>query len=380
MAVLLAALTLSCTAEPSATKQHHPRHKPKAMTSAAARAVTPHSLQLAELPPIAQTGAVDTAADAASSVFVATAEPARSRAVLTLQERRSSQWQDVADASTNGRGLAVFAVPKADRARPMMHRVVAKAQPRVRSTVVADGWHLTFSDEFGGSALGPKWSYRALGVLSANSGRKVSASSKDAVQVRDGTLRLQMKPDPSKPGYYLNGHISTEKSFLFKYGVAAARIKFERPRGSHGAFWSQSPTFGNPPGDPAAAGTEIDIGEYFGQGFGRGGLASYVYHADKSGSLVKSGDVLRNARRVVGSPDAFWRRYHVYSVEWSPKGYVFRIDGRTTYQTTKAVSQRTQFLILSLLSSDWELPNLDKRLLPATMQVDWVRVWQRPLR
>ena len=35
-------------------------------------------------------------------------------------------------------------------------------------------------------------------------------------------------------------------------------------------------------------------------------------------------------------------------------------------------------LVLSLLSSDWELPDLDKSKLPADMKVDWVRVWQQP--
>ena len=81
-----------------------------------------------------------------------------------------------------------------------------------------------------------------------------------------------------------------------------------------------------------------------------------------------------------GPPTRSGSGYHVFSVEWSPEGYVFRIDGDTTYRTDKAVSARTQFLILSLLSSDWELPELDRSLLPATMSVDWVRVWQRPQR
>jgi len=205
----------------------------------------------------------------------------------------------------------------------------------------------------------------------------VSASSKDAVDVRDGTLRLQVKRDPATEGHYLNGHISTEQSYLFRYGVAAARVKFQRPRGTHGAFWSQSPTYGTPPGDPKAAGTEVDIGEYFGDGAGNGGLASYVYHRDEAGENVKDGDILPGAAKVVGSADSFWRRFHVYSVEWSPDGYVFRIDGRETFRSDSAVSARTQFLVLSLLSSDWELPKLDRSQLPAQMQVDWVRVWQR---
>ena len=43
---------------------------------------------------------------------------------------------------------------------------------------------------------------------------------------------------------------------------------------------------------------------------------------------------------------------------------------------TTGISGVPQFLVLSLLSSDWELKDLDQSTLPATMKVDWVRVWQ----
>ena len=64
-------------------------------------------------------------------------------------------------------------------------------------------------------------------------------------------------------------------------------------------------------------------------------------------------------------------------MDWTSSGYVFRIDGDITWRSNRAVSKRPEFLILSLLSSDWELPQLDRSTLPADMKVDWVRVWQR---
>jgi beta-glucanase (GH16 family) len=366
--LLLAALTASCTSEPSGSDEKGRPGSPSSVTA----------VQLDVLPPVVQPGANASAAGDAGTAFGASTEPAISGVTLVLQRRTDDGWRKVARSRTGAGGRTTFALPKAgDATRAGGHRVIVEGRPEVQAQAAGD-WRLKFSDQFDGSQLGPQWSYRALGVLSAESGRKVSASSKDAVEVRDGTLRLQVKRDPVTDGNFLNGHISTEKSYLFRYGVAAARIKFQRPRGTHGAFWSQSPTYGNPPGDPATAGTEVDIGEYFGDGFGNGGLASYVYHRDKAGENVKDGDVLPNAAKAVGFADSFWKRYHVYSVEWSPDGYVFRIDGRPTFRSDKAVSARTQFLVLSLLSSDWELPQLDRSLLPAEMQVDWVRVWQRP--
>jgi beta-glucanase (GH16 family) len=337
------------------------------------------SLRLSRLPPIAQDGANAADASGAESVLLASAEPARAGVAVRLQQRTASGWRTLGRSTTDGYGFAQFRAPQTSvQGRSPDLRVVSRATPRVRSSgTVTDDWRLTFSDEFAGSTLGAKWDYRALGVLSGSSRRRVSASSKEAVRVRDGTLRLQVRADPRRKGHYLNGHIGTERAYSFRYGIAAARIRFQRPRGTHGAFWSQSPTVNDFPGDPARAGTEIDIGEYFGDGYPRGGMASYVYHYDKGGTNRKDGDVLPRAVSVVGSADSFWTRFHVYSVEWSPEGYVFRIDGRVTYRTNTAVSARTQYLVLSLLSSDWELPDLDKRLLPATMLVDWVRVWQR---
>ena len=66
----------------------------------------------------------------------------------------------------------------------------------------------------------------------------------------------------------------------------------------------------------------------------------------------------------------------MFSLERSPTEYVFRVDGRETSRTSVGVSQREQYLILSLLSSDFELPNLNGTL-PQSMDVDWVQVWQR---
>ena len=72
------------------------------------------------------------------------------------------------------------------------------------------------------------------------------------------------------------------------------------------------------------------------------------------------------AQALRGKSDTWWSRYHVFSVDWTASGYVFRIDGTITWRSSKAVSKVPQYLILSLLSSDWELPQLTGRRCPAT--------------
>ena len=69
--------------------------------------------------------------------------------------------------------------------------------------------------------------------------------------------------------------------------------------------------------------------------------------------------------------------YHVFSVEWTPTEYVFRIDGKEALRTSAGVSQTEEYLILSLLVSNFESLRITPEQLPQTMSVDWVRVWQQ---
>ena len=78
-----------------------------------------------------------------------------------------------------------------------------------------------------------------------------------------------------------------------------------------------------------------------------------------------------------GPNDAWWVGYHVFSVEWTPEEYVFRVDGRETWRTSAGVSGVPEYPILSLLSSDYELPNLGgEDRLPQHLYVDWVQFWR----
>ena len=63
-------------------------------------------------------------------------------------------------------------------------------------------------------------------------------------------------------------------------------------------------------------------------------------------------------------------------VEWTPKRYIFRIDGHEVWRTREGVSDVHEFLILSMLSSDFELPEVGDDPTPRTAEVDWVAFWQ----
>ena len=253
-----------------------------------------------------------------------------------------------------------------------------------------------FTDEFTGSTLdATRWATREQGYQPASK-RTCSRSSEDATRVAGGVARLSVLPDPPDPldifddrparcsydghryAWRTNGHIGTEDRYSFTYGYAAARIKFQPRRGQHGAFWlmPQDPLAAE--GSAAQTGAEIDVVEWFGNGVRGGGLASFIHYWPEDGATgvtaKKVGGYIKQPERL-GS--GWSDRYHVFSVEWTPERYVFRIDGRESYRTTQGVSGRPEYLILSMLSSDYELQHIDDDQLPQTMSVDWVRTWER---
>jgi len=248
-------------------------------------------------------------------------------------------------------------------------------------------------DEFDGATLGSGWGNR-IQFYNPWGGRSCSKGDPSAVAVGGGVLTLSVLADPARENdrcttydadgnalgeyrYRLNGHISTQHSMDFRYGFAAARIRFQRNQGQHGGFWLQ------PRGlletGPTPWGAEIDVVEYYGSAGSRELLSTSV-HQHPAGLLPTTvGGRLRNAGRfLAGKSDRWWRSFHVFSVEWTPLEYVFRIDGQETLRTSQSVSHYPEFLILSMLSSDFELGQLgEESLLPEQMEVDWVKVWPR---
>jgi beta-glucanase (GH16 family) len=247
-----------------------------------------------------------------------------------------------------------------------------------------------FSDEFSLASLGQDWSQRLQGYSKASK-RKCSKADPSAVKVRRGTARLSVIKDPDRTGtkcryegdryaWRLNGAIDTQSSSTgsLRYGYAAARIKFQPRRGQHASFWLQPKSRDANEGSARDTGAEMDVIEWFGEDQPQGGLASFIYYYPDNG---QAGVTAKKVGGYIRRPGRFGRdwagKYHVFAVEWTPHHYVFRIDGKEAFRTKQGVSGQPQYLILSLLSSDYELKHLGgDRHLPQTMSVDWVRFWK----
>jgi beta-glucanase (GH16 family) len=385
-ALLLPASMLLSTESGSATDSA----APSASTSVSKKAGQKVSLEV--LPQIVQQGRRAASANSAKGAVTATIKPVKVGRKVVLEQLNGSSWKKVGTAKQEKSGRAYFRAAVSKNGQPLTYRVTAqkfKGLGKVTSkTADTARWVTpTFTDEFSGSTLGPAWSMRGQDY-EPTSKRYCSKGDPSAVKVAGGAVRLSVIKDKTRSGkclaksrklkkkisYRLNGHIGSRDGFTFKYGVAAARVKMHKSQGQHSSFWLQ-PVGENQPGSD---GHEIDVIEYFGDKHPQGGLTSFI-HWYKGKRLIKTGSWIKDSKSFLKNKKDGWsKNYHVFSVQWTPKSIIFYIDGKETWRTSARVSKTEQYLILSLLASDYEALEMKDSKLPQHMYVDWVRVWETP--
>ncbi|WP_181311828.1 glycoside hydrolase family 16 protein [Nocardioides campestrisoli] len=397
-ALLLPAAALVTTSASSASEPGVSDRDSSASTAVAARKKKKANakIKISVLPQIAQYGKKPASPDAAKAVVEVQVKPlkrARNKKVV-LQAKVGSSWKKAGKGKTDKRGRTQILTSATRGGQPVEYRVKL-GNSTSKSASTAAWLAPNFTDGFDGSTLSPSWTHR-IPTYNAEGNRLCSRGGPEAVSVGGGTVRLSVIKDPARSdkcvakrggkvagkfSYRLNGHISTENSYSFKYGIAAARMKFPKARGQHSSFWMQPAEHVSGATDPKLTGAEIDVIEHFGKGSGPKdsmGLTSFTYHWAKGGQRIKTGNWLKNVNQYKANKNDDWfKAYHVFSVEWTPKQYIFRIDGKETWRSNRGVSGQPQYPILSLLSSDYELNQLgNEKKLPQHMFVDWIRVWE----
>lgn len=341
---------------------------------------------LTSLPPIVAPGTTP-AAPSSTGSLLATFSPADPGQRVVLEKKVRGGWKVVATAREDAWGSAAFSPGHGS------YRARTTSQGRTWSTrtVRTATWTPEFEDTFSGSALdGTIWNDQKREHESVYAPRTCARTDPSARRVEGGVLHLGVAADPARAGlpcaystarksgtspYLLNSQVATEYTRSFRHGIVAARIKPQRAKGMHSGFWMLPQGTKYVDGVPAG-GTEIDVMEFFGEtGRGDETIGSHIHYYEPGWSKVSLGDMFPSARRSLGSNRSWWQEFHVFSVEWTAHEYIFRIDGREYYREAKAVSQVPQYLVLSNLTSDYELGELTTDELGDTAQVDWVRVF-----
>jgi beta-glucanase (GH16 family) len=379
VAVLVLALTLPLLLAPASAQSDASKSRVEKRTGG--------SGSLVSLPPIVQPGTAPASPSNAGQV-VATFEPARAGRPVLLERRTGNTWRQVARKRQDAWGSAAFAVqPGTYRARTD----IGLDREVLTGRVVSRAWTPAFEDTFSGAALDSAvWNDQRREHESVYAPRTCARTDPSTRRVEGGVLHLGIALDPERldqrcqyttdegageQSYLLTSQVATEHTRLFRHGIAAARMKPQKAKGMHSSFWLLPEGTRFTDGDPSA-GTEIDVMEFFGvTPRGRETIGSFVSYYEPGWHNVKHGALFREARQALGQGARWWEEFHVFSVEWTPEHYIFRIDGREYHRETNAVSLAQQYLVLSMLASDHELAELTADELDDTAQVDWVRVY-----
>jgi beta-glucanase (GH16 family) len=226
---------------------------------------------------------------------------------------------------------------------------------------------LTFHDEFDGTKVdSSKWNIISRNIYYVG---VLNAHNPDMVSVENGYLKIDLKPTPYLSMNYSGGEIDTRDKFNQQYGYFEARIKMPGGGGVHPAWWLWPQSDRWPP--------EIDIVEIKGNEPTR---AYMTVHWSEDG-IVRAhpeqvdfnGDHF--AETAYEGPD-FTQDFHVFGVEWSPDALIWYIDGVERHRTTEHVPTEPFMLIIDLALDKYGGPLDASSLLPASMLVDYVRVYR----
>ncbi len=248
-------------------------------------------------------------------------------------------------------------------------------------TIKFDKWDLIFEDNFDGTTLNTDvWN-----VWDEKRDNGYAYSKDNSFLDGNGNLVNRMSllenPDPVTGQTQLTSVIETNDNFETTYGYFEIRMIPHRAEGLMGAFWLNCGDMSDenaPKDNTAVNGCEIDIVETF---FHTKTPAQtihwdgYGWYQDENGewqTVTKT-----KGLHVPPMENIFDGNYHTFSLCWSPKEYIFMVDGEVTNRTDiMGICNQPGYI---LISSHFNTAAGEFPLKPGEhtdMIVDYVRVYQ----
>lgn len=276
-----------------------------------------------------------------------------------------------------------------------------------------DGWTLVWADEFAGDTIDrAKWGFDVDCWGGGNDEHQCYTKSPRNAAIENGrlviTARHERVTGPALPRHlrrsaatpeaeatrdFSSARLTTRGKASWRYGRIEVRASLPQGQGTWPAIWMlpEKDRYG-----AWAASGEIDILEAVNLGVPcakcPGGRESTIL-----GTLHFGGKWPKNMHKgeEVPFPEVLDGGFHTYAIEWYPDRIVWQVDGRTFAErrasewfTTGSTSPGAPFdqpfhLILNLaiggkLAETRGLGGVRLDGYPKRMEVDWVRVWQRP--
>lgn len=238
---------------------------------------------------------------------------------------------------------------------------------------VDDTYQLVWSDEFdtSGAPDTSKWGYN-IGTGSGGWGNNESqyyTNRTDNVKVENGVLKIMAKRENYMGSEFTSARLLTQDKYEFTYGKVEIRAKLPEGGGTWPALWLLGASI-DTAGWPACG--EIDIMEHVGNNPGH--VQSAIHTPSSSGATVNVGST------TVANVSS---QFHVYAVEWTEDKLVFSVND-TVFYTYQPSAQNAstwpftadQFIILNIAMGGNLGGTIDPAFTEATMEVDYVRVYQ----
>ena len=259
------------------------------------------------------------------------------------------------------------------------------------------GMNLIWSDEFNGTSLDTtKWSYDIGYYINddpntwgwGNNELEHYTNSERNVFLSNGSLNIKayIEPksfpqDPNRYAQYSSGKIKTKDKFKFKYGRIDFRAKLPTGEGMWPALWML-------PNDDVygtwASSGELDVMEARGR-LPQASSGAIHYGGQWPSNTYIGGDYAFPTGQAINTD------YHVYSVVWEQDSIKWYVDGTCFFKATSdqwyssgapnnpyAPFDQDFYIIMNLAIGGWFDGNRvpSESDFPATMQVDYVRVYQ----
>lgn len=244
------------------------------------------------------------------------------------------------------------------------------------STSFAQCPNIIWQDEFSGSSLDlNKWNYQigdgcAEGICGWGN-NELQSYQQDNITVSNGTLKITARKERVKGSQFTSGRINSKNKGDFTYGRFEASIKLPAGDGLWPAFWmlSTDEYYG---GWPQSG--EIDIMEFVASQQDQ--TLGYMHYGDPYPNNQSQGNTYKLKNGVF--PDAF----HEFAVEWEPGEVRWYVDGILFSTKTSAdiapynwpFDKDFHFLLNVAVGGNLG-GTVDANMLPATMEVDYIRVY-----
>lgn len=243
------------------------------------------------------------------------------------------------------------------------------AAPQPSGEAGGTGWRLTFRDEFDGERLDrAKWEDHFQGRRT--NGPELQYYAKDGYEVGGGVLRLKAERRAAGGKDYTSGMIGSFGKFSQKYGYFEIRARCPRGRGLWSAFWllPEVKDRSKPEWWKEHWPREIDVLELLGHEPEKAYFS--VHWPDGNGGHAFE-------TKPWTGPD-FSDGFHTFAVRWEPGECVWYVDGMERAKATEGVPGVPMFLLANLaVGGDWPGAPDEATAFPASMEIDYIRVWQR---